>query len=59
MHPTTAAMFNSVGLKGVSDNTTIGELTAKAHQLTKGGTRRRNRRKKKSCKKSRWSWLFK
>lgn len=68
MHPTTAATFSKLGMHGVSDNTTIGELTSKAHGLKGGsrrsrhGSKRRSRRSKRSKHRSkrkcrtRWLW---
>ena len=46
MHPTTQATFARIGIHGVTDNTTLGELTAKAHAL-KGGSSRRLKRTKR------------
>jgi hypothetical protein len=57
MHPITVATFNKLGIHGVSDKTTLGELTAKAHAL-KGGSKRTNRRNRRNRKKrrTRRSW---
>lgn len=46
MHPLTLATFNKLGIHGVSDKTTLGELTAKAHAL-KGGSKRSKRKNRK------------
>lgn len=53
LHPTIKATFEKIGLHGVSDSTTIGELTNRALQIKGGFTRRRKRNRKKSKRRTR------
>lgn len=56
MHPIAAATFNKLGIHGVSDKTTLGELTAKAHGLKGGSKRTKRRNRKRRSRRSRRSW---